>query len=403
MTVSVDQVPGNADVVAALERMLFRARAGQFSYLAMVAYQHPNKAVFFIGGAVPSLGPTRKLVDRLTAVMDESIINHTMPDRNIDLGADHVCYNVASWPCSFDFLPWLVDAEMTRVREGAPAPLKVAFWMGRDGKTGLDTPARKQMLERVMRPMLGLIGAVEDQAALDGRFKSLVALCDVVDAARAGEQVPILQASAAAIEQVSEAIGDKPPVTITLRETHDWPHRNSNLDTWMRVARYLEGRGEKVVFVRDTAKAQESLPGFQTCPLASLDIDTRVALYESAKANLFVSNGPVTLAFFLKTPWLMFFKPEPDDHAYPHNTLKSWRDGMHLELGQQFPWALPNQRLVWDGDDYETIVTTWEQCFGSSSGALTHSATRPNPTLMSDPRCPRKDKAAPGVTVPAAL
>jgi len=50
------------------------------------------------------------------------------------LDASHVCYKRRhTGPLGFDFIYWLVDAEMTRVREGAPAPLKVAFWCGQEG------------------------------------------------------------------------------------------------------------------------------------------------------------------------------------------------------------------------------------------------------------------------------
>ena len=49
-------------------------------------------------------------------------------------------------------------------------------------------------------------------------------------------------------------------------------------------------------------------------------------------------------------------KIEPDGHGYAPNTPKFWRDELGLEVGQQFPWARPDQRVIWAPDDYENLV-----------------------------------------------
>jgi hypothetical protein len=242
---------------------------------------------------------------------------------------------------------------MTRIAERAPAPLKVCFWFGRDGKSGLDDPWRRQMFENVMRPALALIGAVEDPTAADGRNRMEFGFRDVVSRARQGAIVPRFRAT------TKNPIASADYVTITLREAEQWPHRNSNMQAWVRFAYYLENHGERVIFVRDTMQARNKLGSLEICPDASLDLRARASLYQDAKMNYFVSNGPATLAFFSDWPWTMFLKMEPDGHAYAPNTPSFWREQFGMEVGEQFPWARSDQRIVWAGDDYENLISAW--------------------------------------------
>jgi hypothetical protein len=86
----------------------------------------------------------------------------------------------------------------------------------------------------------------------------------------------------------------------------------------------------------------------------------RAALYEQAKANLFVSNGPNTLALFGERPWLDFVQMEPPESVYYANTPLFWETHVGVKVGEQLPWSKPNQRIVWQSDTYENIRTAWE-------------------------------------------
>jgi len=356
----LEHTDGNAQVVDALERLLARARQGKVSYLAAVALEEPDAGHAFFGGVSHRLKACFGLVEKLGAAMSADVKNRVMPPRDPNLSADRVCYDVPGSPLSFDFLPWLIDAEMTRIREGAPAPLKVAFWFGREGKTGLAYPARQQMFVKVVRPMLGLVGAVEDDGSLLGRFKELFVTRDIVQAAVAGEPVPRLRASEGAAAQVSGLLAGVKPVVITLREAEHWPHRNSNVEAWLQFADWLKAQGELVIFVRDTAKAMLPL-SHPTYPAASIDIDIRTALYAAAKAHLGVSNGPATIPWFLDIPSLLFLDVKPDDYPYQPNTARFLREQMGLEVGGQFPWLRPDQRFVWAPDNFHAIVDAWRE------------------------------------------
>lgn len=364
----VDPVNGNAQAIDALERALSHVRGGNVGYALVTIIETFQTAPRAVKGHTGGAGHLDSFaINALREHADElerRELNFTLPERNPLLGADSVCYNAARGTLSYDFITWLVDAEMTRIREGAPAPLKVGFFWGRDGKAGFGTPKREQFFHHVVKPALALIGAVEDPVAADGRCKPTYVLRDVVAAARRGEAVPAFHASEIAtahVRQMLAPIEPQKPVVITLREADHWPTRNSNIKAWLGFAEYLWARQQPVIFVRDTAKADESLPSAWTCPEASRSLDMRMALYASAKVNLFTSNGPWSLALFSDRPWLMFTRVGDDNDPYRPNTPTFWRESHGVSVGDQFPWARPDQRLVWAADDYENLVAAWDE------------------------------------------
>jgi hypothetical protein len=352
---------GNDAVVKGLEIMLAEAKKGQAGYLFAVMVTDGAKPMGGWFGSPPLEQATVVAVEQMAAQWEAVMTNRTLSPREPS-SADRVCYNVPASPLSYDFIHWLVDAEQTRILAGAPAPLKVGFWFGRDGKTGLENPWRAQMFHNVIRPSLARIGAVEDDsAAHDGNCKMEFGFKDVIDRARQGAPVPRFKA-----EPHMEKIRDLRHcggryITITLREAEQYPHRNSNMEAWLRFASYLKNRGERVIFVRDTARAHDLINGFESSIYAPTDLHYRAALYQGAAMNLFVSNGPATLAYFSDWRWMMFLKIEPDGHAYAPNTPKFWREEFGMEVGEQFPWARADQRIIWKGDSYENLVAAWQE------------------------------------------
>jgi hypothetical protein len=361
MEISLAHAPGNADVIAKLEAYLAEAREGSIGAVAIATAQHAevgsqNHGVKGSYTGVDRLyKPLREGMKTLLAKLEEYDENVTPPALAEYLPADYLLYNCARGSMNYDFIVALIDAEMTRIRERMPAPLKVHFWFGRDGKTGFQSKGRRQFLDNVMRPALALIGAVEDPAAAEGRFKEFYLARDIVAAARQGEAVPRFR-------HPNKIIHYPNLVTITLRECDEWPHRNSNLPAWALFYEDLEKQGFSPLFIRDTARAFERLDGgLKSDPCPSIDLLERMALYESAAANLFVANGPCTLALFGSRPWLTFIETFPDGHRYECNTPKFWREGQGIEVGSQFPWCSPLQRIIWEKDDYDNIVKAWRE------------------------------------------
>lgn len=321
-------------VIELLEAYLETAKEHEFNHIAIAMTGYPNIAALDFAGDVALECGTREAVGLLTSRLEASIDDWTLPPRDESLDASHVVYNVANGPLGYDFIVWLVDAEMTRIREQAPAPLKVAFWLG---KTGNANECRLHWLNNLFRPALELIGAVESHQALRGRNKPIFVPRDIIAAAKLGEPVPVLQGY--------DDLWGRGCITITLREASYDSGRNSNHTDWLRFARYLRDRGEVPIIVRDTAKADEPFEDFITAPKASRNLLDRAALYQSARANLFVSNGPSSIAVFGDRPCLLFTRGQ---------------DGYGLSHGEQFPWSRANQRIVWAPDTYDNIVSAWE-------------------------------------------
>ncbi len=115
-----------------------------------------------------------------------------------------------------------------------------------------------------------------------------------------------------------------------------------------------------MIFVRDTEKAKEQIDGFRICPDASINLHSRMALYDLAKANLFVANGPCELAKYSGKPYLIFTPIEPEDSPYRANTASFWKKEANMDAGSQYPWAKSDQRIVWKKDTYENICAAWE-------------------------------------------
>lgn len=352
-------VNGNKDVINALEQFLQIAKDQALGYIAIVGAKQSGHYVGSYTGTVElekmGLEGLKDIENKIKA----GLLNRTVPEPDPRLDASYVCYNVTQAPLSFDFTTWIVDKEIKRIRANAPAPLKVGFWLGRDGKSGMDGAAnRQQMLDHVCRPALKLLGAVEDPIATKGPFEEFFSYKYITEASRNGEVIPQFKTD----KQLNIEPGY---VTITLREVDYWPHRNSNLKDWLRFADYILAKGERVIFVRDTKVADAEWPySYPTCPEASKDLETRLALYQKAKCNCFVANGPGNLCFFSNSPFL-FFMPMDDQGAYNAGTSQYWRDCAGIEPGEQFPWFNEQQKIVWKPDFYTNIVVAWEETFGS--------------------------------------
>lgn len=342
-----------SEVIELLELYLESAKNNRWGSVGIVLTGHPGIVGCDFAGDVSLELATLNGLALLGKKLNTSIDNWTFPPQDKTLDASFVRYNLANGPLGFDFLVWLIDAEMTRVREGAPAPLKVGFWLGRiPARTG-DHDKRHLWLENVFRPCLEFIGAVEDPAALHGRCKEMFLPRDIVAASRRGEKVPLLKTA-------MTWDGPPDPITITLREANYGTSRNSNIEAWIRFARELQERGETVIVVRDTAKAEEQIPGLLISPRASYDLAKRLALYNAAKINLFVSNGPGGLAIFGDRPWLSFHTIMDGSGEEICNMPEFWEKENGVPVGGQYPWSGPSQRIVWKPDTYDNITEAWK-------------------------------------------
>jgi hypothetical protein len=290
-------------------------------------------------------------------------------------------------PPSHDSITWLVIAEMMRRYHDAPPPLTVRFLLcdnrlgavdfshysvaaGKAYQCGVDRAYSDQMIPNVLLPGIQMIGAMRELPDLHletctpedlaGYVEYDYHIGHLVDAARQGHEVPRFSTVPWAEREVDEFLGGQRPVVITLRETTLQPERNSRLFQWLRFAASIE-KDFPVLFVRDTAQAEQPLGPFTTWPRASHNAYIRAALYRRAFCNLMVCTGPVNWCNFTDAPVLIFKQLVP---ALPHwqgGQPEGWREQCHLEVGEQLPWALPTQRLTWTDDTFINIRAAFDE------------------------------------------
>lgn len=273
-------------------------------------------------------------------------------------------YDLSGAPPTYDIVAFLshVEAERIRRREDKvqinilPGP---AGGFRSDNFWPRDLDTRRLMLNRVALPMAGMLPSA-DVYCLDKRppmpepnsigwGRPPYGLAVHVKALRAGIRP---------LREQKVEWGNKPLVTITLREAEHWPQRNSNLAEWIEAYHQIKALGFDVVVIRDTAKCEEPLPeGVGTNHRAAWQLNQRAILYNSAVANLGVNNGPLWMAIALDAPVLMF-KPTVESHA---SSTKSYFQRCGIPVGGQYPNAPAHHRIVWAEDTAAVIVEAFKE------------------------------------------
>ena len=295
---------------------------------------------------------------------------------------------IYSDPASHDFCVWLIMAEAMRRVHGAPAPLKVRFVM-HDGQLGLydygpislragnPTPNvhqgsgqraySDQMIEGVLMPAIEMIGAVRepdlhwpfDMNAYAEYVEYDYHAWHLVEAAQHGLTIPKWTPPQWAFEVVDRFLDGEKPVVITLRESDNQPERNSRVDAWLDFAGGI-GLNHSVLFVRDTARAEDPLFGW-VWPLASTNAYIRAALYQRALVNMMVGNGPCIWCLFSNAPYLLFKQLVPELPGWMQGQPAGWWEFERMRVGDQFPWAGLNQRVTWADDTLPNIRDAFEK------------------------------------------
>src|ERR1051326_1575375 len=172
MAATKEHVPGNDECVQTLQMALKKAQEGMVGYVAIVMVEGAQYSCGVSGNI--NLEPIIEegLNKCINDIIKPAQANRKVPERNETLDESYRVYNVAMGPASYDVIPWLIEAEMIRRKAGAPAPLKIAFWEGKD-KSGAQAPNRRRMLDAVMKPAVELIGGVLDDKAMFGHEKAL--------------------------------------------------------------------------------------------------------------------------------------------------------------------------------------------------------------------------------------
>ncbi len=114
-------VHGNAQVIQLLEVYLAKAKAGKVNYGLVAVCQEPGHGEYDVAGSVSMEDVALAALDHIREQIGKTRLNRTLPERDQTGPADRVCLNCTLY-FGFDMVPWLIDQEMTRRREGAPDP-----------------------------------------------------------------------------------------------------------------------------------------------------------------------------------------------------------------------------------------------------------------------------------------
>lgn len=286
-------------------------------------------------------------------------------------------YDLFNSPATYDFVVFLALAEQYR-KSMRVKNLKIVVVAGPnngfrdDLLPPLDPEHRKQMLWGIVLASCRLVPSVSSVVFAANRHEAglhengyvfpskytvdqpfqYYGFFRLVNGFEGDRYFSCFRAPKDSLDYVDKWISPK-TITITLRESTYVTDRNSDLEEWKKAARDLEIMGYRVIFIRDTEKAYEDIEGFETNHVAAYDICVRMALYERSCVNLFVGNGPFTMAVL-------------DDHCKSLTfgvcrenvrTLSSddWtRRG--FPVGSQLRHIYANHRIVWELDKAEYIV-----------------------------------------------
>lgn len=224
-------------------------------------------------------------------------------------------YALSKRIAGFDFFVWLV-------LQKAYGAESVAFDFS-NPKTDKFTLAEiSQRVESILKPGPALLG-MECIAGDFGRQYGPYTQPELCRLVRGGLKIPRLK---------SPLPKGKERYTITLRNFRRFTNRNSREAEW-RV--FAEEIGARVI------------PDYEVEPIG---LHERLALYEGAEMNFFVTNGPVMLCFLGEAPAMGF-----DVQNSPPSGFA---------FGESYPFLLPQHRQIWEPDTLENIrkhFRAWEK------------------------------------------
>jgi hypothetical protein len=318
-------------------------------------------------------------------------------------------YDLGVAPVSFDFLWFLVGAELERQRRGldwihtviVPGPHGGLRKECVELENGIAPEARRARVNTVLVPACALLPNVSGVTVAGSRSQAevLVKLASAnvfparyepafprypgpqepLRAAREeGAKVGVLRATAVDLASVDDWLAahcnSSRVVTVTLRSYNYVPARNSNITAWTDFARRLDGERFSVVFVPDTAQCFNDtfseLNGFPVFSEAAVVLGLRTALYQRAYLNLGVNNGPMGLCWLNDQTRYITFKML--SQAAPQTTPE-YMKFLGFEIGKSPPFATAWQQWVWEEDDLDVI----ERAFGAMVECLERSASTP--------------------------
>lgn len=305
-------------------------------------------------------------------------------------------YDLAVAPVTFDFLWFLVGADLARRRRGlsaihmiiAPGPVDGLRKEHADYERVIDRAARRSRIHNIFLPACALLPSVSGTTVASSREQAeqLFRLAGenvypsgyepalpiysnpqpCLDAARRERAaIGTLRATRIDLQTVERWLRargcERRVVTVTFRSYGYMPARNSNMAAWVAFARRLDRTRFSPVIIPDTDQTLDVLPpelaDFPVFSEAAWNLGLRMALYERAYLNLGINNGPVGLCWLNDRTRYVTFKILTG--GVPQASPE-YVSSLGFELGQSLPFATPWQKWVWEDDDLPVIEREFE-------------------------------------------
>jgi len=127
---------------------------------------------------------------------------------------------------------------------------------------------------------------------------------------------------------------------ITLRHSHLYPERNSNIKEWLGVF--------------NNEFNHEFIDDFECSPsIYNINVELRMAMYMKSKMNWFVAHGCGALAMFNPNIPYRVFKPVTESVSC--TTLDHIKRETGMSPGDNPHIASENQKYIWKDDNYDAI------------------------------------------------
>ena len=295
-------------------------------------------------------------------------------------------YDLNSNAITFDFAHFLMGAELFSRKNGKASFL---VWFVQESNdlekdetynSIVDECSVKWRFENIVLPLINLCPACVGYSVLpkmmniseavkgklvypdlyDGKYTPGMDYKDIYILARQGEFVG-LRASAQGLRYIkswrdANSLTGK-IVTITIRSYGYDTNRNSNIGEWVKFAELIKAKDFMPVFVPDTDVCFERdhrLDGFIVFREPCWNLGLRMALYEDASLNFFVSNGPAGIAQLNKSVRYVCMKTIVPNSL--HATEELFKD-RGVKIGQRkYDFAEEYQILSWSEDSAENIL-----------------------------------------------
>jgi hypothetical protein len=317
-------------------------------------------------------------------------------------------YDLQVSPITFDFLWFLVGADLERRRRGLDA-VHVVVVPGRAGglrreredyEDVVDAEARAERIGNILLPACSLLptcagvthaasrkhaGFIRATLASHlypaGYEPALPVFAGSHECLRDARQdmahIPSLRATTQNLRNIdrwaASHAGGRRIVAITLRDYAYMPARNSNMGAWIAFARALDAARFMPVFVPDLEQTltgqMQKLQGLAVLGEAAWNLGLRMALYERAFINMGVNTGPMGLCWLNARTHYATLKMAPPD--VPQTTEAFYRE-LGFEPERSLPFAGPTQELVWEADTLDAIERAFARVTARIEGRGLH-------------------------------